>query len=109
MKSEQQQKPCNPIGKDHSPETQKLKFNAPDNAEYVFFFFFLCVYSSASNFKVNSPILPEFKRVRGCMPVQVICKFNKGPIKTKHAMLRIRSNMTLLGIWWQVRLKTRSD
>ena len=43
-------------------------------------------HARANNFKVNNVILPEFELVRNFIPVQVICKFHKDPIKTKQTM-----------------------
>ena len=50
-------------------------------------------HSSASNSKVNSAILPEFKLIRDFMHVKIICNFHKDPIKIKQAMLRTSWNM----------------
>ena len=56
----------------------------------------------ASNSKVNIPIWPEFELARDCMPVQIICKSHKDPIKNKKAMLRPRTNMAFFSTQRQV-------
>ena len=71
-----------------------------DKVEYGFF------HSRASNSKVNSLILPEFKPVWDFMPVQVTCKFHKDPIKTKQAMLLTRWNTGFFGTKGQVTPKS---
>ena len=44
---------------------------------------FLFWHARASNSKVNKAILPELQPIRDFKPVQVICNFQKDPIKTK--------------------------
>ena len=44
----------------------------------------------ANNFQVNSSILPEFELIWDFMPVQIICKSHKDPIRTKHAPDKVK-------------------
>ena len=63
-------------------------------------------HTRASNSKVNSAILPEFELDQDFTPVQIICKFNKDPIKSELAMLQKRSNKAFFVTKGQVTLKS---
>ena len=56
---------------------------------------------------MNIPIWPDFQLIWDFTSVQIICQFHKDPIKTKQAMLRIKSNMMLFGTQVQVIPKWR--
>ena len=88
--------------------TQDMLQTKTHISSFCFFLFFSFLRSRSSNSKVNSAVLPGFELVRDFMPFQVICNFQKDPIKAtgKEAMLWTRSDTFLFCTKGQVTQKS---
>ena len=62
-------------------------------------------HSKGHNSKINDPIWPEFKFIRGFIHVHLICKFQEDPIRTEQVMLRTKSNRCFFSIQGDVTLR----